>query len=164
MNDGLALASRHPSENGIRYRADAAFSGTAIVPLIERWTSAVLKNRPTSTASSPTATPRKRWARAFVFHGWRPRRLWIIPVMIITSVALVYSGTSASAENGVRLMTAVAYVLTIMPAAAGFVWVLIYTLTLRNLRHRVFDGAILQTGFDEDLRDEQSDLSVLLSI
>lgn len=93
-------------------------------------------------------------ARAFLTHGWQPRRSWVLGVTVIFSIGFAYLAvTNRAASTGDRLIGSLLFFLLVLPIAASL-WLLLmligYSVNLRNLRATTFAGAVLQTGFDDD--------------
>ena len=90
----------------------------------------------------------RRLARAFVSERLRLRRIWILfGLVLLVMAAILILGMDPDFRLGVRV--AWALIFATVPTTlliAGFA-ALAYALTLRGARVRLFDGAVLESGF-----------------
>lgn len=92
-------------------------------------------------------TPR-RMARAFVRERHRSPALWILYLLVLlTFAALVLTGMDPSFGLGTRLVWAVVFALVPTAIVVAAVSVLAYVVTVRGARVRLFEGAVLESGF-----------------
>jgi hypothetical protein len=91
---------------------------------------------------------RKRFARAFLGHVYRTRRLWVFYFLVLVLFTVLLMGDVSSSMSG-RPFWAIAFALLPTLIIAAWVSTVSYLKIVRGSRLRLFDGAVLESGFGE---------------
>lgn len=93
---------------------------------------------------------RKKAARAFVGHAQRMRSVWVFYAFLLTLFAVILSsGMDAKFGLGTRAVWGLVYAILPTSVLAAFIAVVGYLRTFRGAKLRLFDGAVLESGFGE---------------
>ena len=96
-------------------------------------------------ASSDT---RKMFARAFLGHVYRTRRLWVFYSLVLVLFTVLLMGDVSTTKSG-RLFWAIVFALLPTLIIAAWVSTVSYLKIVRGSRLRLFNGAVLESGFGE---------------
>ena len=95
-----------------------------------------------------SADTRKMFARAFLGHVYRTRRLWIFYCLVLVLFTVLLMGDVSAATSG-RLFWAIVFALVPTLIIAAWVSTVSYLKMVRGSRLRLFNGAVLESGFGE---------------
>ena len=98
-----------------------------------------------------TAETKRQLASAFVAERHRKWQLWLLYALVAVTLALLLLlGMDESFSIRVRLAWAVGVALAFTFVLAVLFATLAYVVTLRSARTRLFEGAVLESGFGSD--------------
>jgi len=93
---------------------------------------------------------RKRFARALLGYAYRTKRPWVFySLLLVIFTLLLMSGRSRSSGLGGRVFWAVVFALLPTPILAVWASAMSYFRMVRRSRWRLFNGAVLESGFGE---------------
>lgn len=98
-------------------------------------------------ANSDTA---KANARAFQFYAHRLRGRWIFYALILVLFALLIMGGWRSGSIGAQVFWAIVFALVPTLIVAVCTAVISYLASVRGSRLKLFNGAVLESGFGEE--------------
>lgn len=95
-------------------------------------------------------TPRE-FARAYLRYAHRTKRQWVFYLLLLMLFTLILiSGMDATFSLASRVFWGVIFALVPTFFAAGFCATIGYLRMIRGSRHRLFPGAVLESGFGEE--------------
>lgn len=97
-----------------------------------------------------TSDTRRKCALAFVRHVHRTRTTWVLySALLMPFTVLIFSGMDERFSLESRLVWALIFAFAPTLVVAGCFAALGYVRTLRGARFRLYDGAVLESGFGD---------------